>query len=384
MTKSIFNILLILLSVCKLSATPEFSLWTGNKCSQCHQNEAGGGAKTNFGYTYARDASFFTANDNKFLNNLNNQLFDDFLIYGFDFRYQSSRSHKAKDAVRRYFPMQASLYLTMNPAQNLSLQGQYNLGPIIFEGQKKWSFSAKYHPKEELPSLRVGFFQPSMGLKDPDMTALDRRVAGPDGTVNLIAPDFADFGAEITYDALDWLTLQIGLFDNQTLKEVSVFGDMVPLVPDNDKTITARAVFRPEFIKNIIPEFFIGASSLNCGIFTYNNAFMGFTPYNDFMLVLKFANSNKAFARSSQSYVAALTYLVTPGLMLNVKGQYGDSEMLWDWTDKRFLMQSNVWQGSIGTKFFIMPFVELIAEYRILQCSEYKSGRWLMQLHIYY
>ncbi len=197
MTKSIFNILLILLSVCKLSATPEFSLWTGNKCSQCHQNEAGGGAKTNFGYTYARDASFFTANDNKFLNNLNNQLFDDFLIYGFDFRYQSSRSHKAKDAVRRYFPMQASLYLTMNPAQNLSLQGQYNLGPIIFEGQKKWSFSAKYHPKEELPSLRVGFFQPSMGLKDPDMTALDRRVAGPDGTVNLIAPDFADFGAEI-------------------------------------------------------------------------------------------------------------------------------------------------------------------------------------------
>lgn len=368
-----------------LSATPEFSLWTGNKCSQCHISENGGGARTNFGYNFARDGSFYTPNDIKFLQNINdNQLFNGLMIFGFDFRYQTSRSHKSADALRRYFPMQATAYLAINPAANLSLQGQYNIGPKIFQGQKSWAFSAKYQPYDYLPYLRFGFFQPAMGLRDPDMTELDRRVAGPDGTVNLIAPDFAELGGEIGYDALDWLTLQIGLFDNQSLKEVSVFGDLVPLVPENDKAIASRIVLRPEFIRNILPEFFIGGSNLTCGIFTYNTAFMGYNPFEDWMLLIKFAGSNKAYARYTQSYSASLAYLITPGLMFNIKAQYGFADLLWDKKSQKYLLQSDVWQSSIGTKFFITPFVEFIAEYRYMQCTEYRSGRWLAQLHLYY
>ena len=375
----------MLLVISSAWATPEFSQWTGNKCSMCHVSESGGGARTNFGYNFARDASFWTPNDIKFLEHINdNQLFDGLILFGFDYRHQSTSSHKVANPTRKYYPMQASFYASINPLQSLSIQGQYNVGPIIFEGQKKWAASLRWQPVDDLPYLRVGYFQPAMGLREPDMTSLDRRVAGPEGTVNLIAPDFADLGAELGYDALDWLTLQLGVFNNQTLKEISVFGDMVPLIPDNDKTVASRIVLRPDFIRNYLPEFFVGASNLICGIFTYNTAFVGFNPYEDFMFLFKFANSNKAFARYTQSYTASLTYLAMPGLMLNLNGQYGYADMLWENSTKRYLLEPNVWQASLGTKFFITPFIELIAEYRYLQCTEYRSGRWLAQIHLYY
>lgn len=377
--------LIVIATTQNAMATPEFSQFTGNKCSMCHVNEAGGGARTNFGYNYSRDASIYTANDIKFLENINeNQLFNGLLMYGMDFRFQTSRSHKSPSAKRQYFPMQAAAYLTLNPISSIVISGQYNIGPIIFGGQKSWAANLKWTPHEDYPYLRFGYFQPAMGLKEPDMTALDRRVAGSDGTINLIAPDFADLGFEIGYDALDWLTLQFGLFNNQTLKEVSILGDLFPLIPENDKAITSRIVLRPEFIREYIPEFYIGGSNLTCGVFTYNTFFVGFNPYEDFLFHFKFANSNKAFSRYTQSYVAGLTYMLSPGMLINLKAQYGYSDLLWDKTEKHYLRSDDVFLASLGTKCFITPFLELIAEYRFLQCTEFRSGRWLAQIHLYY
>ncbi len=367
------------------TATPEFSAWTGNKCSTCHLSENGGGARNDFGYNFARDASFYTANDIEFLKPINkNQLFDGLITYGGDFRMQTTRSHKLENATRRYYPMQMSLYLSAKPTNYLSLEAQGNIAPIIFEGQKLWAASLKLTPSESLPYLRIGYFQPAMGLKDCDMTDLDRRVAGPDATVNLIAPDFAELGAEIGYNSLDWLSVQVGLFDNKTLKEVSVFGDLVSLVPYNDKVVASKMIIRPTALHQFIPDLYFGGSNLICGNFVYNNAFLVISPIENWILQLKFANSNKAHSRYTQSYVAYLSYLVTPGLLLGVKGQYGISDMLWDKSAEKYLLSPEVWQFTLNAKFFPTPFLEIIPEYRYMRTTEYESWRWLLQMHLYY
>lgn len=376
---------MFVIMIASATATPEFSAWTGNKCSTCHLSENGGGARNDFGYNFARDASFYTANEIDFFKSVNkNQLFDGLLTYGGDFRMQTTRSHKLENATRRYYPMQMSLYLSAKPTSYLSIEAQGNIAPIIFEGQKLWAASLKVTPDESLPYIRIGYFQPAMGLKDCDMTDLDRRVAGPDATVNLIAPDFAELGAEIGYNSLDWLSIQVGLFDNKTLKEVSVFGDLVSLIPHNDKAVASKIMIRPTALHQFIPDFYFGASNLVCGNFTYNNAFLVISPIEDWILQLKFANSNKAFSRYTQSYVAYLSYLVAPGLLLGVKGQYGISDMLWDRSQGKYLLSPEVWQLTFNAKFFPTPFLEIIPEYRFMRTTEYESWRWLLQMHLYY
>ena len=38
----------------------------------------------------------------------------------------------------------------------------------------------------------------------------------------------------------------------------------------------------------------------------------------------------------------------------------------------------------LNAKMFVMPYLELIPEYRYISCEEYKSTRWALQMHVYY
>lgn len=374
------------------SATPEFSIWSGNKCSTCHYAEQGGGARNNFGWNFARDASYFKVQELSFLEPLStNVLFDTLITYGMDFRMQTIRSHKTENAVRRFFPMQASAYLNIRPIENITIDAQYNFGPKIFQGQQMWSASAILKLNEDLPYLRIGFFQPSMGLKDCDMTDMDRRTANLDGTESLIAPDYAEIGAEINYSSLEWLTAQFGIFDASSLREVTALGDLA-----NSKSIVSRLVFYPGFMKNIFPDFFIGASNLynhhtavkdeeelNYDYF-YSTAFLGFSPVEDWLIQLKYTRSEKKYSRISNSYIAVLSYLVTPGIMINLKGQYGESDLYYNYNKDNYLLNTNVTQLTLNAKVFLTPFMELIPEYRYMKTKEYESTRWAFQIHLYY
>ena len=106
--------ILIFLSAVSLRATPEFAAWTGNKCSTCHLSENGGGARNDFGFNFARDASFFTPSEIPFMDSpISNQLFGGLMTYGADFRLQSTRSSKVADAKRRYYTMKCAAYLAV-------------------------------------------------------------------------------------------------------------------------------------------------------------------------------------------------------------------------------------------------------------------------------
>ena len=218
-----------------LYATPEFALWTDNRCSKCHVNLHGGGLRNEFGWNFSKDASMFTPTDLgidsawKSIDKSKYSSFDSLFAWGMDFRMQTVRSHKTEDAVRRIFPMQASLYLSLNPLNWLSVDGQVNIAPKIFAGQQIWSAALNIKPDESLPSLKIGYFTPSLGLRNCDMTALDRRIASQDGTESFIAPDYAEYGMEMSYEGQDWFTAQIGMFDSKSLSELTLYGGQVPL-----------------------------------------------------------------------------------------------------------------------------------------------------------
>ncbi len=390
MTMRYIVIFFLAVNICV--ATPEFSIWSGNKCSTCHFAEQGGGARNNFGWNFARDASYFTVSELPFLQSLStNELYDTLLSYGMDFRMQTIRSHKTENAVRRYFPMQASAYLAIQPTDFLTLDGQYNFGPKIFQGQQMWQASAIIKFNEALPYLRVGYFQSGMGLKDCDMTDLDRRIAVSDGTESLIAPDYAELGGEIVYSSLEWLTAQIGIFDASSLREVSSLGDF-----KNAKSIVSRVVFYPTFLDGIFPEIFIGGSNLynhhtavkdseNLNYdYLYSTLFMGISPLEDWLLQLKYTRSEKSYSRISNSYIAILSYIVAPGIMINFKSQYGQSDLYYNYKKEDYLLNTDVLQFTLNAKVFLTPFMEMIPEYRYMKTREYESTRWSFQIHLYY
>jgi|DewCreStandDraft_4_1066084.scaffolds.fasta_scaffold00378_78 hypothetical protein len=368
-------------------ATPEFSLWTGNRCSACHINPQGGGMRNDFGWKFGNDASFFSFKDiglnpiAEYIDKGDNSFFNGLLSIGTDFRYQSFRSHKTENATRRYFPMQASLYLSSTPLKWLTLQGQYNIGPLIFPAQKDWSASLILKPIDELPSLRVGFFQPAFGLRDCDMTSLDRRVASTDGTASLIPPDYAELALELNYESLDWLSVALGIADSRSLSEISLYGEQLSIVAVKDNpTFTGRLVIFPKLLEDFLPESYLGSSLLINGDFLIINSFIGVALFDDLQLIFRYSGSNKYFIRKTDNFIAGLTYSPYKGIFLGVKGEYGITKHIL--TDETYIFKT--YQIVANAKIFILPFVEFIPEYRYIDCEEYRSTRWAVQLHLYY
>lgn len=383
---AIFAIITFLIS--ELGATPELSLWTGNRCSTCHINMQGGGMRNDFGWNFNRDASTYFPRESYFFKHIDKKDYsylDGLFAFGTDFRMQTARSHKYENAKRKVFPMQATIYANSNPFDWLILEGQYNLGPKIFQGQTIWGASLILKPADYLPVLRIGHFQPSFGIRDCDMTSFDRRTVVPDGSEILIAPDFAEYGVELIYEGLDWFTAEIGMFDSRNFREVSVFGDQVPVVllPGN-LSFNARLIIYPSQIIEELPDMYIGGSTFINGTFIYNSGFMGFSPYEDFSIYFRYFGSNKPYTRLTNNYIFGANYLLYKGVIVGLRGEMGNSLLLYDKSDNRFLLDIKGYQIVANAKLYPLPYISLIPEYRFYQSEEYNSGRWALQLHLYY
>jgi|GEM_PF-239632 len=396
----------------ELYSTPEFSLWTGSSCVSCHVNRQGGGMRKEFGWTFGRDASLFQPAEAGlrwlyFLDKSKYHKFDSIFTYGTDFRLETFRSHKTPTAKRRIIPMQASLYANLHPYKWLTFEGQYNFGKLVFPGQTSWSASAILQPFPDLPALRIGRFQPSMGIRDCDMTSLDRRVATPDGTEIIIAPDYSEIGFELIYSSLDWLLVNAGAFDSRSLHEVSsngVFGfeSIVPVFnsPDmnfthffdpkkfiaesfnNNLSVTARVIVFPELGIEGFPAVYLGGSTMVNGRFVYNNAFFGIAVMDNLHTYFKWANSNSPYIRFTNSYIAGLTYMPLKGLLIGARVEHGISDWFLDNSAEKLSFITN--QYVLNAKIFVLPYIELIPEYRYIATTEYSSLRWAFQLHLYY
>jgi hypothetical protein len=372
--------------IAELTATPDLALWTGNRCSECHIDAQGSAMRTEFGWNFGKDASVFAPYELGLnwlydLDKSNHSIGNGWLAFGTDFRMQTVRSHKTDDADRKIFPMQASFYVNSNPYDWIMFEAKYNFGPKIFYGQTLWNASLMLKPFDELPAIRLGRFQPAMGLKDCDMTSMDRRVAAPDGTEVLISVDYADYGIELVYESLDWLTINAGIFDSKMIGEVTLFGGQQELIGvEGNPSFNLRFVVFPSAIDFDLPDMFIGASTFINGRFVYNTGFAGVAISEQIQLIAKYSGTNSPFSRNTNSFIGGINYIPYKGLILGLRAETG--ETTYYFTGSEYSLTTN--QIVANAKIMLLPYIEIIPEYRWMDTEEYHSLRWALQLHMYY
>lgn len=412
-------------------ATPQFALWTGNRCSSCHISNQGGGMRTEFGWKFPKESSTFSILNEPLVSVYSfdkekYSKFDSIFSYGLDFRYQSTRSHKYVDSYRRYYPMQSSFYAKLQPIKYVIFEGQFNLGKfildsvnpnmttylnsnrkftnlgkfnstdslfytsnLIYPGQQEWSASAIIKPNGTFPALRIGKFEPAMGLFDCDMTMLDRRVAGPDGTEQFIPPRYSEFGAELNYESFDWLSVDVGVFASDNLQKIKIWGSDLKTVTGKGRlSYVLKGVFYPEWLFEDFQSSYIGASIMQNGNFGYFSGFIGYSILENLSLELNYSGirlSNKTDTflvnNIANSYMAQLNYIPYKSIFISLRAETGNNELITN-NMRNYNFRTN--QYVVSTKLIPIPFVELITEYRYIDCLYFKSGRWLFQLHLFY
>jgi hypothetical protein len=375
---------LFALVVSSLHALPQFSLLTGNRCINCHVNVQGGGIRNDLGW-YAIESVGILQYENIGLGSLrsllsSNTLLEDRLTVGVDFRLQSSRSLRDTSADRRLFPMQGSFYAAYKPTDWLTIEGSYSLGRLVYAyaGQQSWSGSIAIQPGLEYPQLRVGFFQPSVGYRFDDHTMLVRQI--PAGSLQyLFAPNWAEWGAELNYYRFEWLTATVGVSTLSSLADAQLTdgdGNPRPLIQDPSKpAVVARLLLSPRMLRERLT-LHLGSSTLQHGDFSLWNYFGGVGYADVASVIVESKRQQTGTIRTITSTSAELTIHIAEPVYLMLRAETGETI-----SNGVSLRQQ---QYLIGAQLFVLPFIEIRPEYRIIDLPLYRLGRWTVQVHVFY
>ncbi len=383
------------------SALPQFSLLSGNKCQNCHINTQGSGLRSDLGWYSFNEQSLIKPESIGLgwlygENNSGNTLLEDnILTLGTDMRLQYARSHSTENAERKLFPMQTAVYASIRATKWAQFEGGINIGhrrfgntqTSNFRGQQPWSISMILQPTLSYPQLRVGFFSPTIGMRNDDHTKLIWQVPSASGTnniSNLIPPLYAEFGTELTYDALKWLTVSVGAFGSHSISELVLnkystgnIGSQISLISDANKpTIVARAVVWQRFFDDKLNAY-LGSSVFTNDDFILMNAFAGVGLADKVTLMFDYAASDKKGIRKTTTASVEAMYQLHEALFLTARAETGRT--LTENFDSAYTQAV-----MIGAQIFVLPYVELRPEYRIMDANSFRSGRYALQLHLFY
>ena len=362
-------------------AIPQFSLATGNRCINCHVAVQGAGLRDELG-RYSTDGTGLTKAQWQPLGDAG-ALLDGALLVGADVRVQMARSHQSPDADRRFFPMQAALYSLYRPSGPVQLEGSYNFGPKKFDGQQSWTGSVLLQPSFDFPQLRLGYFQPSIGIRYDDHTTLVRQTADVTGATTLIAPNYAEWGAELHYYKPRWLDLTAGVYNARSLAENTVAdstGQLIPLIENRDRaSLLGRAAFWPKLQQGRL-NLHAGGSHLVNDDFSLTNLFGGVGIRDRFTLLVDYARSDKADVRETRNLSVDLAYHGLRSIMLTVRGETGITTLPRTGGD----VEMRTRQAVLGVQVFLSPQVIFRPEYRLVDTEIFRSGRYAAQLHLFY
>lgn len=395
-------------------ALPQFTLLTGNKCLNCHISTQGGGLRNELGWYMAKDLKLLSARTVglEFIEKTeSNGIADGTLIFGFDARLQLTRSPRSIYADTRLIPMQTSIYSAWIIAPWLTVEGMIDVGSILrlasggtmpYLGQQAWMASAMIQPAPSLPQLRIGHFQPSIGIRYDDHTMLVRQVAGAN-TPPLIAPNFAEFGAEVNYDGLhdlQWLSLTIGAYLPRSLAQtrtINKFGASELLLGEElgaaavssnlvalaaSPSYLARFALTPRTADHVLNSYF-GASYFTNRSFSMVNIFAGVGLTDHAALQGEYVLSGVGEGRQTRNYSIMLTYQAMQGLLPFVRFEQGTTKVS-DPNASNGITELYSRQVAIGAQIFPLPFIELRPEFRYYDTESFSSTRWNLQLHLYY
>lgn len=394
MKEYITLLLFLFILAFKLYSTPQFSMLTGNKCSNCHFNTLGSGIRNSLGFYAIKDVGLINPDDigiGKFHEKFGqeNSLFDRKLFYGFDFRFQTAMLGDPEHPVRKYFGMQASPYLVLIPTEWMTIGGFYNIfydvyNKTVFPAQKPWSAYINIQPDMLYPSLKVGFFEPPIGMRYDDHTMLISQIAGGGAILNqFIPPDYAEYGAELNYDGLKWLTLTAGIFNSKSMSEnsINISQGRIPLTDKTKISSALRiAIWQRLFDNNL--NLNVGASYFKNSDFNIIAIFFNAGLTDKLSLLTELMLTDKDGYRKSKNYSIELAYSILEPLLV-----YGRIEKAI--TDDSQLMDGLSYatnQAVIGFQIFPLPFIEFRPEYRMFD-REWVPGyqtQYALQFHAFF
>lgn len=430
-----FVIIAFLLSISlfaiKAHCTPRQSLTAGTPCSGCHFSPNGGGGRTELGWGSMNKVGALTY-DSLGLSALHNQKSNQIAnvaSVGFDMRVQGARlGSPSKEGGEitypelSWIPMQFQPYLAIKPTSALTLYGSMMPGPNAMEGDLdtqvyagmstyEWWASYKFGPTA--PTLRIGKFQPTFGIRHDDHTillrgdALSRRFP-------IIPPNFTEVGAEIGYQPKRWLRAEVGGFQSTNLQEVfdaRVGDEAINLAP---YSIVSRISFMPQFswggaeaiaddsfddfdnfddfddtssaepVLPVVMNTWFGLSSYLSNQFHLLNAFMGLGLNNGLSSSVELSfrdNPNEAQKTFQQlNTMFSLNYAWRNWLVVNARVERGQTQLLTDTLDEVAV----AWQYVAGLEFFPVPYMEIRPEYRLVDTFDYRFGQATLQVHLFY
>lgn len=372
-------------------AIPQFSALTGNRCVNCHVSPTGGGLRNELGWYSWYDVSMVPRKSSliswAYPEDESNQFFDGLLTVGMDMRVQNTRQF-LEGSSRATFPMQASLYAAVTPVKAVTVEGTFNLAALrisdvtrnTYPGQRMGSASVLFQPDASLPLIRAGLFRPSIGMRYDDHTMAPYSWANTALRQTYLAPDWSEFGAELNYESLKWLSVQAGVFGSEALSRLRVNNGQSSqsVIQGNSPTLTARAVVWPRAFNDMLNMWFGGSMLVN-GDFRMTSAFAGIGLSDHISLMLDYTTTELDDAIRTSNFMAELGYQVYSPLYV-----YGRYERYT--TDQELAPGTIVANAAVfGAQIFVLPYVELRPEYRIWDTwKEGTANRWNLQLHLFY
>ncbi|MDP6041760.1 MAG: hypothetical protein QGG64_24650 [Candidatus Latescibacteria bacterium] len=375
-------VLVVLVGVVgQADALSQFALLTGNRCINCHITTQGGAQRDELGQ-YTMDGVGLLAPN--YILPGKTAYAQGMLLVGADLRGQMARSHVSVQAERRVFPMQAAIYSVLRPSKAVKFEGSFNFGPKKYDGQRAWTASVIYQPNYNWPQLRVGHYQPPIGMRYDDHTMLVRQTPDVAGASSLIAPNYAEYGAEVHYYRKLWLSLTAGIYSARALAENRVTNEnglLVSLIQDRDKpSYLGRVVLWPKLVEQKL-NFYLGGSYLKNDDFQLTNLFGGVGLQDKVAVMGEYVFSDKEAARETTTATLDLSIQAKPGLIIYARGEQGEVTQQRASTAN---IELTTRQAVLGAQVFLTPQIELRPEYRLLDTETFRSTRYALQVHVFY
>jgi hypothetical protein len=280
--------------------------------------------------------------------------------------------------------MQAALYASYAATPWFRVEGTYNFGPEKFDGQQAWAASVLVQPSLAYPQIRAGHFQPSIGVRYDDHTMLVRQTASVVGANTLIAPNYAEYGAEATYYKPRWLSLTAGVFSARSLAEntlIDTAGQQVSLIEDEGRpSVLGRVALWPGLVQGKLTSY-VGASVLVNGDFSLTSLFAGVGVQDRLSALGEYAISDREGLRETRNLTVDLSYQAVDPLVLTVRGERGETRLHRGGGSTTRVVTR---QAVLGAQVFLLPQVELRPEFRLMDTETFRSTRYALQLHLFY
>ena len=396
----VFSLVLFLPAVREAEALPRMSLMSGAPCSTCHVNKQGGEMRSEIGWGASAYMGMWEYDDlgiDWLADIYSNEVIEGRVSVGLDARLQMARLGRPSVGLteegsmevvapgRRIFPMQLQPHVAVQVLDFLKVYGSYAVGPGTFRGdlcdtpyagQSCYTAQAIIEPSPRSPSFRLGMMQPSIGIRHDDHTMLIRQDVSRERGV-LIPANYAELGAEVTYQPRYWLKLDAGGFRAAGLAEVVADESIVSV---NDPAYLGRISLMPRFELGEGSYFgLMGASGYGAGRFHMQNLFVGLGLLDRASILLEAARFTEGSEAEKLGLNLSWVLSIQAWEWLVFEGRVERG-----WTRVGEIEEFETRSAVLGIQYYPIPYVKLRPEYRLIQTNEYAMGQYTAQLHLFF